>query len=68
MNNYNIGDNMVGSFLFCNFDQQKGYISITFRKADDYISNSSLIDTYSNTTHPINRPLGLYNDGSKKSI
>lgn len=49
-----------------NFDGQKGYISISVK--DNKISNSSLIDTNSNTTHPFGRPLGLYNDHSLEQV
>lgn len=49
-----------------NFDGQKGYISI--RMKDNRISNSSLIDTNTTTSHPFSRPLGLYNDSSLEQV
>lgn len=61
--------NEDGSILYrftWKFNEQHGYASITVK--DNEISNSSLIDTDSQSPHPFDRPLGLYNDPSLKSI
>lgn len=61
--------NKDGSTLYrftWKFNEQYGYTSIIVE--DNKISNSSLIDTDSQSPHPFDRPLGLYNDPSLKSI
>lgn len=48
------------------FNEQHGYINIIVK--NNQISNSSLIDTDSQSPHPFNRPLGLYNDSSLELV
>lgn len=61
--------NKDGSILYrftWRYNKQHGYASITVK--DNELSNSSLIDTDSQSPHPFDRPLGLYNDPSLKSV
>ena len=61
--------NTDGSILYhftWSFNEQHGYANISVK--DDKISNSSLIYTNPKSPHPFDRPLGLYNDSSLKSI
>ena len=63
-------DNLSGAVIY-HFDwrfdgQQFGHISIEVK--NQKISNSSLIDTDSQSPHGFSRPLGLYNDPSLEQV
>ncbi|WP_346867275.1 MULTISPECIES: hypothetical protein [unclassified Clostridium] len=57
-------ENKIFYKFYWNFDEQHGYIYITYNIKTKEISNSSLINTNLSSKYKFNRPLGLYNDNS----
>lgn len=53
--------NLIYRFSWC-FNSQYGYVSIEFEEESKNISNGSLIDTDSASSHKFDRALGIYND------
>lgn len=62
-----VGDGILYRFHWA-FDKQYGHMSVIVRNKDGRMSNGSTIDTENGSAHKFDRPLGLYNDGSMRTV